>query len=110
VDVVGLGSGVVAIAAGDSHTCVLTTGGGVKCWGYNVSGALGDGTTTFRVTAVDVIGLGSGVAEIAVGYFHTCVLTTGGGVKCWGSNSDGQLGDGTITDRSTPVDVVGFGG
>ncbi len=108
VDVSGLTSGVSAIAAGSSHTCALTTSGGVKCWGSNVNGQLGDGTTTQHLTPVDVSGLTSGVSAIATGGGHACALTTGGGVKCWGSNIEGQLGDGTITDRLTPVDVSGL--
>jgi len=108
VDVVGLSSGVTAIAAGDSHTCALTSGS-VKCWGSNGNGALGDGTTASRLTPVDVVGLSGGVAAISAGTGHTCALGGGGGIRCWGANSNGQLGDGTVTvSRMTPVDVVGF--
>jgi len=109
VDVVGLGSGVASVSAGINHTCAVTTGGAVKCWGYNVVGELGDGTTTQSNTPVDVVGLGSGVASVSAGGNHTCAVTIGGAAKCWGYNGFGELGDGTTTQSSTPVDVVGLG-
>src|SRR5207249_2744148 len=110
VDVVGLESGITAIAISSSglHSCALTSAGGVKCWGDNGWGQLGDGTATNRSIPVDVVGLSSGVSAIAVAGYRTCALTSAGGVKCWGDNSDGELGDGTTTDHSTPVDVVGL--
>jgi len=108
VDVTGLTSGVTAISAGSVHTCALTVAGAVKCWGFNVNGRLGDGTETGRLTPVDVSGLTTGVTAISAGREHTCALTAGGGVKCWGNNENGALGDGTTRRRLTPVSVVGF--
>ena len=105
VDVAGLTSGVTAIAAGGSHTCALTVGGGVKCWGYNLRGALGEGTTTNRLMPVNVLGLASGVVAIAANIDDTCVVTTASGAKCWGFNASGEDGDGTTTTRLIPVDV-----
>jgi alpha-tubulin suppressor-like RCC1 family protein len=109
VDVVGLGSGVAAIAAGGAHTCALTAAGGVTCWGYNNHGQLGDGTPTDRYNPISVTGLANGVAAIAAGFRHTCALTDAGGVQCWGYNFYGQLGDGSPTDSDIPVAVAGLG-
>jgi alpha-tubulin suppressor-like RCC1 family protein len=111
VPVAGLASGVAAIAAGGIHTCALTTGGAVVCWGRNDNGELGTGDTNERHIPTGVVGLGSGVSAIAAGGFHTCALTTGGGVRCWGANYDDQLGnggslaDGGGIDSNVPVPV-----
>ncbi len=109
VEVSGLGSGVSAIAAGEIHTCVLTSAGGVKCWGYGWSGGLGGGRTSPSLLPVDITGLESRISAITAAHEQTCALTSGGAVKCWGENSSGQLGDGTTTERRTPVDVAGLG-
>ena len=106
--VIGLGSGVAAVGMGSGYSCALTTGGAVLCWGANAYGQIGDGTTTNRPTPVPVTGLPGAVAAIAVGAYHTCALTTSGGVVCWGSNYEGGLGDGTTDDQSVPAPVSGL--
>lgn len=106
VTVAGIGS-ATQVAAGNFHACAVTSAGGVKCWGWNDSGQLGDNTTTNSTTPVDVVGLSSGVSMVAAsGWKHTCALLTNGSVKCWGSNANGELGDGTRTQRLTPVSVL----
>jgi len=99
---------IVDVSAGNSYTCVVTRTGGVRCWGANYNGQLGDGTTTNRLTfpTNDVL---TGVKTISVAsgnmnnvYGQTCALMTTGGVRCWGNNHDGQLGDGTIENRLSP--------
>ncbi len=107
-DVLDLPDQITSLGTGDSHTCVTTSTGKVKCWGSNAYGQLGDGTSALRYTPVDVLGLSNGVAYIGSGAAHTCALTSAGGVKCWGNNDYGQLGDGTTIYRLTPVDVYGM--
>src|SRR5262249_2307243 len=97
------------IKAGDTHTCAMLTSGGVKCWGNGVLGQVGDTTNFTRLMPVDVYGLASGAAFIALGYRHTCAATSAGSVKCWGWNGNGQLGDGTNDAlRIVPVDTGGL--
>jgi alpha-tubulin suppressor-like RCC1 family protein len=96
------------ISAGGAHACALTSAGGVRCWGLNFWGELGDGTNANRNAPVDVVGLSSGVTAISTGGDHTCALLSSGGVSCWGRNDFGQLGDGTTIGRNTPGMVPGM--
>ncbi len=105
VDVLGMQQGVTRIVAGYEHGCALRSGGGVKCWGANGEGQVGDATANDRFTPVDVLGLASGIVDIAAGTQHTCAATQSGTVLCWGANWSGQLGDGTTQRRSVPVQV-----
>jgi alpha-tubulin suppressor-like RCC1 family protein len=102
-----------AISAGEAHTLALSDDGRVFGWGRNDDGRLGDGTTTTpRKTAVAVITssvlAGVSISAIATGNAHSLALSSDGRVFSWGSNSHGQLGDGTTTQRTTPVAVITF--
>ena len=108
--VAGLSSGVSALAAGGRHTCAVTSGGDARCWGDNGYGQLGDGTTTTRLTPVAVAGLTGSVAGAAAGTSHTCAVTTGGSLVCWGFDGYGQIGIGTRSFITTPLAAYGYGG
>jgi len=108
------------VSAGGSHTCGVTASGGAYCWGWNTYGQLGTGTTTGPETCQDPsfgniacsslpvsVAGGLGFAAVSVGGTHTCGVTTGGAAYCWGDNGYGQLGDGTTTQRPSPVRVAG---
>lgn len=110
VDVSGLTSGVVSIAAGAWHSCAVTAAGAVTCWGWNGSGQLGDATFERRLLPVAVSGATGGFASVSVGYNHTCAIRNDGSMACWGYNGGGALGDGTTTDRNVPVNVQSLGG
>jgi alpha-tubulin suppressor-like RCC1 family protein len=104
-----LSSGVVAIASKEDHACAVTSAGAVKCWGYNEYGQLGDGSRTSRSVPVAVPTVRPGIVAVAVGWGHTCALSSGGAVECWGNNEYGQLGYGEEASlRLTPVDVLGL--
>ena len=97
-----------AIAPAWGHTCGLTRAGGVECWGWNVFGQLGDGSTTNTAAPVAVVGLSAPATALAAGWYHTCALLVGGAVECWGYNVYGQLGDGSVDNSAVPVGVMGL--
>jgi alpha-tubulin suppressor-like RCC1 family protein len=112
VQVSGLTSGVTAVATGDLHSCAVVNGG-VRCWGYNLYGQLGNGSSGFQSmtnpTPVQVSGLpsGSGVSAVAGGHYHSCAVVNGG-VRCWGGNQFGEIGNGSTTQSTTPAQVTGL--
>jgi hypothetical protein len=107
-------TGVTAIAAGDQHALALKSDGTVWAWGSNSGAQLGDGTTTNRLSPQQVAGLCAappapcGVVAIAASSLNSYALTSDGTVWAWGANGSGQIGDGTVTTRSSPTLVPGL--
>jgi alpha-tubulin suppressor-like RCC1 family protein len=101
-------TGVTAIAAGEDFSLALLNNGTVMAWGADASGQLGEGLSkSGRPRAYAVKNL-TGVTAIAAGAEHSLALLSNGTVMAWGNNEDGQLGDGTLTNRTTPVAVHGL--
>lgn len=103
---------ITKIATGGYHTCALKANGSLKCWGKNAMGQIGNNSSTGNDvrTPTQVTGLSSGVVDIAAGQNHTCAALSTGGVKCWGFNSDGQLGTGGTSSAIVPQTVSGLSG
>ena len=146
----GLSSGVVALAAGNVHTCAITSLGAMACWGDNTYGQLGIGSTAGATKPTQVsffagatsyssatglvasrslasvtisksisaslllnsnlvfIGSGRRAVALSLGYHHSCATDSAGALYCWGYNADGRLGDGSTTQRNSPVAVSGL--
>lgn len=101
------------VATGETHTCGITLAGDLKCWGNNVYGQIGVGTYSSETdppTTPTIIDSGTPYSKVATGAYHTCAITTGETMKCWGDNSYGQLGNGTTTPSSSPVSVTSLSG
>jgi alpha-tubulin suppressor-like RCC1 family protein len=103
---------VVSVQAGDAISCALTTAGEVKCWGRGQTGVLGRPACVesagYCPEPVLISGFAGPAAAIAVGERHACAFMGTGQITCWGSNTEGQLGDGTHENRFSPVAVIGL--
>jgi alpha-tubulin suppressor-like RCC1 family protein len=114
-----------SVVVGGLHSCGVTLDGDARCWGYNVTGQVGDGTRTSALQPAAVI-IGKIRTDpllvfrspdpdfplplgpfMAAGYDHTCAITGAGATQCWGLNEYGQLGDGTTSSQTTPSVVAG---
>jgi alpha-tubulin suppressor-like RCC1 family protein len=92
----------------DQHACAIRSGGRVVCWGGNGSGQFGNGTLTNSLVPVPAMTGVSDAIKIAASSSDTCFERLDGSIWCTGFNSGGQLGNGDVRIRSTPVEVVGY--
>jgi alpha-tubulin suppressor-like RCC1 family protein len=99
-----------SISAGNDHSCGIATTGAAYCWGRKNKGQLGDGTQTIYEVPVappTLVAGGLAFTSLSSGSEHTCGITPEQAVYCWGANEYGQLGDGSLQMRTTPVPVAG---
>jgi hypothetical protein len=107
VSVVGGFSDWVQSSAGGAHSLGVRANGTLWAWGANLTGRLGDDTLTSRSSPVSVVGGFTDWTQASAGYAHSLGVRANGTLWAWGLNTFGRLGDGTTTDRSSPVSVVG---
>jgi alpha-tubulin suppressor-like RCC1 family protein len=101
----GLAGNAAVLGAGLDHTCVARTQGAPRCWGANAQGQLGNGTAGAVGTALDVQGISGNVVALAGGATHSCAILDTGAMFCWGSNAQGELGNGTASADPSLVAV-----
>jgi alpha-tubulin suppressor-like RCC1 family protein len=91
------------VSVGNTHSAAIKTSGELWAWGSNRCGRLGDGTLTTRCSPVREICSATNWCQVSAGYGHTLGIKTSGELWAWGSNASGRLGDGTLTNRCSPV-------
>ena len=107
----GTGRTAVALASGLYHTCAILDNGDVSCWGLGAYGQLGNGGTSDKTTPTLTSSLGIGRKAVALssGGAHTCAILDNGGVSCWGDGTNGKLGNGGTSDKTTPTITSSLG-
>ena len=105
--IAGFGN-AIQISVGRSHTCALVANGSVHCWGLGSNGPLGYGGISSRSAPGDAIPGFGNVTQISAGDFHTCAVSAGVRVYCWGLGSDGRLGYGDTFNRFGPSEPVPY--
>jgi alpha-tubulin suppressor-like RCC1 family protein len=109
VSVSSAAGGATSISVGSSSSCLINSAGSTRCWGDNIFGQLGNGTTTPRTTPGTITGLSRG-RQVSVGRNFACTTDVYGGVQCWGRQDAGELGNGVTSEEPAlaPVAMTGF--
>jgi alpha-tubulin suppressor-like RCC1 family protein len=109
IQTISSGTDWSSIACGGYHTAAIKTDGTLWVWGYNNNGQLGDNTTTNKSSPIQTIAGGTDWSSVVCGYTHTTAIKTDGTLWVWGGNGNGQLGDNTVTDKSSPIQTISSG-
>ena len=109
VQTVSAGTNWKQVSSGSFHTAAIKTDGTLWLWGLNSNGELGTNNTTNRSSPVQTVSAGTNWKQVSMGSFHTAAIKTDGTLWVWGRNNYGQLGDNTVTNRSSPVQTISAG-
>ena len=109
VQTVNFGSTWTQVGAGNIHAGGVKSDGTLWLWGNNTNGRLGDNSITHRSSPVQTDGTATTWIQVFCGDAHTAATKNDATLWCWGKNTDGQLGDNSITHRSSPVQTVAVG-
>jgi alpha-tubulin suppressor-like RCC1 family protein len=109
VQTVAAGTNWRQVACGTYHTAAIKTDGTLWAWGYNSTGQLCDNTSVNKSSPVQTIAGGTNWRQVACGTYHTAAIKTDGTLWTWGYNNNGQLGDNTLINKSSPVQTVAAG-
>ena len=107
------GETIIQVSLGECYSSALTSSGRIFTWGGNSYGQLGDGTTEDKFTPTDItryfnLEAEDKIIQVSLGDQHSSALTSSGRIFTWGSNSYGQLGDGTTEAKFTPTDITSY--
>ena len=99
---------MVSLAAGGTHSCGVSESGDSYCWGYNIVGQIGSGSTEpiIQYSPTPVVG-GLLFDQLTAGWRHSCGIEADGSAHCWGNGTRGQLGNGAFSHQTAPVAVSG---
>jgi len=114
VQTVAYGTNWKSVSAGGRTTAAIKNDGTLWIWGDGDKGELGDNLSYVsgnnrKSSPIQTITFGTNWKQVSAGYYHTTAIKTDGTLWCWGSNTDGQLGDNTIVSKSSPVQTIAFG-
>jgi alpha-tubulin suppressor-like RCC1 family protein len=101
---------VAQVGGGEDFICVMVVSGAIQCSGTGSFGQLGDGKLSSSESWQAVMGVSSVPIDMVAGFDQACVVLPGGGIQCWGSDLNGQLGNNNTDNSAVPVTVVGVGG
>ena len=106
IQTVALGTNWKQVSCGAYFTAAIKTDGTLWMWGQGNNGQLGTNTITHRSSPIQTVALGTNWNSVACGYYHTAAIKTDGTLWTWGNNGYGQLGDNTITSKSSPIQTI----